>query len=248
MELLELLELTSLSGVFERLITAEVKHKRMARGTELEAAALAAAAAVVNVNPDEQPDAVSGGVYGDRRHCYGCGNVGHIQRDCPTNSYRRARDDGQYRGGADRRIHWSPPPRRNAGDHRHGNADRHRVPVHMQQGGRDGGAREYGHDVMGGRGNYDGDGGRGYPQERRVHYHDGRHEGGAATRIRGAGPGLPRPPVRRHPGQALSAAPGMAPRRVGSPWRRWGHLLSSRPGATQSGTSTGSSTVGRATT
>lgn len=199
-ELLELLELTSLSGVTERLITAEVKHKRMARGTELEAAALAAVAAVVNVNPDEQPDAVSGGVYGDRRHCYGCGNVGHIRRDCPTNSYRRARDDGQYRGGADRRIHWSPPPRRNAGDHRHGNADRHRVPVHMQQGGRDGGAREYGQDVMGGRGNYDGDGGRGYLQERRVYYHDGRHEGGRRNPHPGRRAWSPAPPRPEAPG------------------------------------------------
>lgn len=54
-ELLEVLEVMSLSGVTERLIAAEVTQKRLVRGTEMEAAAVAAATAAVGAQPPVQP-------------------------------------------------------------------------------------------------------------------------------------------------------------------------------------------------
>lgn len=102
------MELTSLSGVTERLIAAKVKQRRTERGSGPEPVALAAATTAVapRASVQQQPRPIA--EHGDRRQCYACGHIGHMRRDCPTNFYRRQRNDG-YRGAVpgERRA-WTP--------------------------------------------------------------------------------------------------------------------------------------------
>lgn len=108
-EVMQMLKLTTLNDIKEQLVVAEVTHKRKARTNEREAAALAAAAAAAAPKPlpPAQRHYENDGRYIDRRQCYGCGDYGHIRRDCRTNPYWRPRDNDRYHDAHQR--HGSPP-------------------------------------------------------------------------------------------------------------------------------------------
>eukprot|EP00170_Pyropia_yezoensis_P002164 contig_9108_g2168 len=101
---LEVLEISTLGGITDRLVTAEVKIKR--HESEREAAAFPARQ---TYDARARPPPPPAGADGDPRICFGCGGIGHIRRDCRTHSHvlpRREADRGH--------VHWRPPspPRR----------------------------------------------------------------------------------------------------------------------------------------
>lgn len=114
-QLLEVLEITTLCGITDRLITAEVKLKRHV--TNREAAALAAAQAYVDPTARGHPHPP----YSDQRVCYGCGRTGHIRRDCPTHAHILPRGDASRAWDRGPHVHWGPPtPPRDDGHNGHG--------------------------------------------------------------------------------------------------------------------------------
>lgn len=109
-QLLEVMEVTTLGGITNRLITAEVKLKR--HETDREAAAFAAAQTYLDRRArGPTPPARN---YGDQRMCYGCGGIGHIRRDCPTHAHVLPGGDVDHARERDAGVHWGPPtpPRR----------------------------------------------------------------------------------------------------------------------------------------
>lgn len=107
--MLELMTVDTLTGISDRLVAAEAQLEEDATEEEKTGVALAAAG-------PPQPEYIY-----DQRVCYGCEQVGHIRRNCPTRNYQPARQQreqrpafgqgGQHSGGLSREGAGGPRAR-----------------------------------------------------------------------------------------------------------------------------------------